>query len=286
MEERLIVTAASASYGPAVLAMLGSLSLNWPGHPRVVVYDIGLDDATRRTLDGARIEVRQVPSFVPHWRKHFTWKFWVWSDAPARDVFYVDAAITVMRPLEDVFAAIESTGYFVVPTYGLLSLHASEAACRGCGVEPSFREGRMTIAGTLVGFRKEGVIADVLEQGLEVASTEEHVASTEPLHRHDQAVLSLLLHKQLGQPVMSDTMIYAGWLSPDQTPGQAIWTHRRRLQPADQAHYAAHVSRPGPPHRPGPPPKPRLVDRVGGRLHELRRRVQKMGPYIYDGVRD
>ena len=31
--DRLIITAASESYATALLALLGSLTLNWPGHP-------------------------------------------------------------------------------------------------------------------------------------------------------------------------------------------------------------------------------------------------------------
>ena len=45
-ENRMIITAASSTFGPSLLALLGSLNLNWPGHPPVRVYDIGLDEDT------------------------------------------------------------------------------------------------------------------------------------------------------------------------------------------------------------------------------------------------
>jgi hypothetical protein len=284
--DRLLITAASAAYGDALLAFLGSVSLNWPSAPDVLVSDLGLEDRTRDALRDAGIQVKEVPPFVGHWRRHFTWKFWCWNDAPARDVFYLDAGITVLRPLDEVYDALASLHYFVVPTYHSLPTTASEAACRGCGVDASFRDGKMTMAGGIFGFRKEGVMKQVLEEGLAVASDEEHVAATEPMHRHDQAILSLLLYKHLKHPLLADGITYGGWLSPEQTPIQGIWAHRKRLAPADAAHFAAHAGRPGAPHMPAPPPEPPLADRVGGALHRVRRRVQRMGPEIYDGVRD
>jgi hypothetical protein len=285
-EDRLLITAASAAYGRTLQAFLGSLSLNWPGSPRVIVYDLGLDQDTLDVLRVAAIEVRRVPPFVAHWRRHFTWKFWCWNDAPARDIFYLDAAVVVMRPLDDVYHAIADVGYFVVPTYMLLTRNASLAACRGCGVDASFREGRMTVAGGIFGFRREGAMRELLHEAQEVAMVEENMAATEQLHRHDQAVLSLLLHKRFGYPILSDGIVYGGWESPEQTQGQAIWAHRKRLPAGDEAHLAAHIGRSGPRYVPSPPERPPLVDRVGGRLHRLRRRVDHLGPEIYDGVRD
>ena len=286
MSDRLLVTAASAAYGSSLRAFLGSLSLNWPGAPEVLVYALGLDDATRDVLSAHEVHVERVPPFVPHWRRHFTWKFWCWKNAPVRDIFYLDAAIVVLRPLDEVFDLLAALSYFVVPTYHLLDGNASEAACRGCGVDPSFRLGRMTVAGGIVGFRKEGAVVDLLDEALAVASHEENVKATERTHRHDQAVLSLLLHKRFGHPVLSDGLVYGGWESARQTPGQGLWAHRRRLTPVDEAHFAAHIRRPGPKHVPALPEGLRFVDRLGGRLHGLRRRVRGEGPDVYDGVRD
>src|SRR5659263_346946 len=81
---RMIVTAASAAFGSSLVALLGSLNLNWPDHPPIRVYDLGLERKTLETLSRHGVEVVPVPPFCPHWRKHFTWKIWCWNDAPAR----------------------------------------------------------------------------------------------------------------------------------------------------------------------------------------------------------
>lgn len=64
--DALIISAASKSFGPTLLALLGSLNLNWPSHPPVLIYDLGMDQEVLETLKANKIEVRKVPPFVPH----------------------------------------------------------------------------------------------------------------------------------------------------------------------------------------------------------------------------
>lgn len=251
--DRLIITAASAEFGPSVVALLGSLNANWPDHPPVLVYDLGLDARTLTILARHRIAVRKVPPFCDHWRQHFTWKIWALNDAPARDVFWMDAAVVALRPLDEVFDAIDHLGYFFTTNHELLDWEASPQACRGCGVDPEFRAGKPTLPGGLMGFRKAGATAKLLEEALAVALVEENVAATTVAHRHDQAVISLLAYKHLGRVLIADGSLYLGALSPAQVPGQKVWVHRRRIRPEDFLAFAARLSNPGSPHLPSPP---------------------------------
>jgi hypothetical protein len=80
--DHLVITAASRSYGPSLLALLGSLSLNWPDYAPVRAYDIGLDDESLDVLAQNEIEAVRVSPFCPHYRKHFTWKIWCLNASP------------------------------------------------------------------------------------------------------------------------------------------------------------------------------------------------------------
>jgi hypothetical protein len=293
IEDRMIITAASSTFGLSLLALLGSMNLNWPDHPRVRVYDIGLDDDTLRALDKNDVEVIKVPEFCPHWRKHFTWKIWCWNDAPAREILWMDAGLVVLKPLDAVLSAINNMGYFVVPTYHPLVENASEAACRGCDVDTSFRDGKVTLAGGLIGFKKEGHIQRILENALSVALKEEYIAATERMHRHDQAIISLLLYKELRNVTMADGPVYMGWLSPNQVPGQKVWVHRRSILPEDQAHFASRIVETGPPYMPKDPIGDRQFRTVwkkifGGPERFFRRLIKgQLGREdSYNGVRD
>jgi hypothetical protein len=296
MEDRMIITAASSLYGPSLLALLGSLNLNWPGHPRVRVYDIGLGDETLRILDNHGIEVVKVPEFCPHWQKHFTWKIWCWNDAPASKILWMDAGIVALRPLDEVFLSIDSIGYFVVPTYHPLLENASESACKGCGVDAGFRDGKVTLAGGFIGFKKEGKIQQILNEALSISLTEEYIAATERMHRHDQAIISLLFYRELGNVLMSDGVIYCSCYplndSP-KSPGQAVWVHRRSILPEDRSYFASRIVKTGPPYVPKDPNESGqfkiLWKKVfGGPERFIRRLIKgqigREGPY--DGVRN
>jgi len=287
---QLILSAASEGFGPSLLALLGSTHLNWPAHPPFRVYDLGMEAKTLEILEANRVEVVKVPPFCPHWRKHFTWKIWCLNDAPAAQILWMDAGITVMEPLDEIFSAIESLGYFLVPNYHLLDSEASDAACRGCGVEASFRNGKPTLAGGLLGFQKDGEMRDILQEALAVAMEEEAIKATKPTHRHDQAILSLLMYKYLQSIVLADAQIYLGYKSPEQVAGQKIWVHRRGLLAQDIDFYSRHISVSGAPHKPLNPSKNRprnpfvLMRRfLRSRYRRLKNKLQP--PQIYNGVR-
>jgi hypothetical protein len=257
---RLIITAASESYGSSLVALLGSLAANWPGHPPVLVYDIGLHDQTLATLDACHIPITRVPTFCPHWRDHYTWKIWCLNDAlneaPAASILWMDATLVVLQPLDEIFEAAESLGYFFTGNGEMLDWEASEEACHGCQVSPAFRLGKPTLAATLMAFGARAAMKSLLVEALSVAMTERHIKATSITHRHDQAILSLLAYRTLGHILMADQAIYLGSLQPQGTAGQKIWHHRRRLRPEDADAFRAHLSglsgRPGP-HVPLPP---------------------------------
>lgn len=297
--DALIISAASKSFGSTLLALLGSLNLNWPSHPPVMIYDLGMDTDILETLKANQIQVRKVPAFVPHWREHFTWKPWCLNDAPARDIIWMDAGLTVLRPLDEIFTWLDQVGYFMLVNYELLDYEASEAACHACGVSPEFRFGKHTLPSGLMAFRKEGRIKDMLSEAARIVCDEAAVKATLPTHRHDQAILSLLLYKNFEHPLFSYGLIYLGWEAPDTVPGQKVWVNRRLLREEDKAHFIDHITEPGQPYLPKVRPikvqKISLVDRVIGGVKNLVKRVlvtlglrkEVVKPIkIYNGVKD
>jgi hypothetical protein len=245
-----IVTAATENDVRSLVALLGSLTLNWPRHPPVIIYDLGLSASNIRRLQDHDFEVRSVERFCAHAFEHGTWKLWCLHDAPTRDVLWMDPSLVVLRPLDEIFHAIERLGYFLTTNHELLDWEASEHACRGCGVTAEFRMGRPTLVSALMGFRKGAATVAVVADALAVACVEANIAPTHVAHRGEQAIVSLLAYKHLGEVVVADGALYLGRLGPAQVPGQKIWLDRRWMLDEDVAHLAAHLSEPGEPYRP------------------------------------
>jgi hypothetical protein len=250
--EDLILTAASESYGRQLLAFLGALQCNWPGHPPVRVYDLGLAEATKQTVSRAGFTVVDVPAFVEHWRKHYTWKLWCMNEAPGNRILWLDAGCCVLRPLPEVFEIISAVGYFCVPNYEKLEIEASEAACEGCGVSPDFRRGKVSLAANVFGFARDSRAADTVRECLTVAKTERFIAATHPRHRHDQAILSLMMYRDNAPLLIGDGTIYAYDSLKADFRTQGIWAMRRNMHYKDVKHFVSALETGAcQPHTPG-----------------------------------
>jgi hypothetical protein len=290
---RVIITAASESFGPALLSMLGSMNVNWPEHPRVIVYDIGLSADVLKTLADNEVEVRKVPPFCPHWRKHYTWKLWCWNDAPADHVLWLDAGMAILQPIEETFVAIEKVGYFVICNHHSLETEASVKACEGCKVPPEFRKNKPTFPANIFGFDKSGKPGEVIREALQVGMIEDYIRAYELPNRYEQAIVSLLWHKNFSPIAIHDRLIYAELRSPTEVAGQRIWNCHRQMHPEDREYYIAHIRKPGQPRIPRVEPRKRkpLSKRARGFLAARIKQVQNFvnpappaAPKPYDGI--
>jgi hypothetical protein len=249
--DRLLVTAAAESNRQALDVWLGAVNLNWPTHPPVLVYDLGLGQPAREELARLGVAVRPVPAFYPHWQRHNTWKLWVLHDVPAREFLWINVGLLVLAPMDEAFEAIRGQGLLALTNGELCDWEASDAACRGCGVTPAFRLGKPALSGALIGFRKQGAPLAVLQRALEVAAVEEHIAPTEVTHRDAHAILSLLIHREIAGARLIELGSVIGRVSPGEMPGQKLWEHRGELRAQDVAHLTAHRGCGGEPYLPG-----------------------------------
>jgi hypothetical protein len=255
----LIITAASEKYTQPLLAFLGSLRCNWPAHPPVRIYDIDLSQRTTEFLRSTGYDVRKIPAFVPHWRQHYSWKLWCMSDASAERVLWLDAGCCILRPFPEVFDIIEQQGYFALPNYCSLEIEASEQACEGCGVAPEFRVGKVTVTAAVFGFRRGSAAHRVVDEAIEVAKTERFIKASKPWHRWEQAILSLLLYREISPLVLCDGSLY--FYEERKNPKfvmQSIWAARRHMHYKDKKFFAASIIGPASPHVPRPSHKETL----------------------------
>ena len=245
-----VVSAADARFGRWLLNLVGSVKRRSDMFDQVIAYDLGLTPFQRRLLDGVRgIDVREVPPFVPHWQQGRTWKTWIWTHVEADVVVWLDAGITVLRPLDDFLQQIEERGYFVVSQsvpnrdcipsdyYGLYDLPHSfddeptiAAGILGFATGSEFYR-RVVVPtfddasdGRSLGFSASEV--EKLNRGIDRMA--DPIVRDCTLFRHEQTLLSIHFYSSTEHPVVNDVYKYGGWLSPRDHPEQVIWSHRRR----------------------------------------------------------
>jgi hypothetical protein len=262
--DRCIVTAADSRYGFWLLNLIGSVQNNSPGTARIVAYDLGLSTLQRRLLDAIRgIDVRTVPSFVPHWASGRSWKFWIWAHTEATEILWLDAGFTVLRDLRHVFEKIREESYFAVPHgapnhrstpsdwYRLYDLDPSFGERVGftSGVfgfsRPSWVYDRVVapayqdaVEGRCLGFSAEE--ADLFNWGLDLMQAP--LIRDCPRFRWDQSVFNVRFFQAVPAPRLDHVAHrYTAWRSNHEHPEQVLWNHRRRgnYRYLGQAHYAA-----------------------------------------------
>jgi hypothetical protein len=248
---RGIATAASQGYERALLALVGSLRCNWPDAPPVIAYDLGMSAEAVQRLRGAGVDVRPVPPFCEHWRRNYAWKFWCYRDVPAETYLWLDAGVVCLRPMPEAFACAEALGYFAVSLYNHPVAPSVPPALAGSlALSAADMDDMISVSSGIHALHKRARAAELVEEGYRLALDEDNLRAVRPEHRHDQAVLTLLLNKHFGPPVLADYHIYAHH-DPD-GPGHAsrqrLWVHRRKLSHADTDYFIEHL-RGGAPRR-------------------------------------
>ena len=118
---KAIITSASNKFFPSLINLLGSIKANYPNHPHIYVYDLGLFYTFRKEIESVPgVTILTVPHFVSFWRSCYTWKTYILNTPLADLNFYLDAGNQVLRPLDEVFEKIKNNGYLAVGTGGAI----------------------------------------------------------------------------------------------------------------------------------------------------------------------
>jgi hypothetical protein len=251
--ETVLATGADERYGYWLLNMIGSVKSNSDLFDRIVAYDLGLDTRQRRLLDNVRdVEVRSVPSFKPRWREGRAWKAWIFTHLEAQRLVWLDAGLTVLRPLSEVLVDVDDHEYFAV-SQGIRVSETVPADYYELLDFPRELGDRISIAAGVIAFDRHtdfyrNVIvptysdclrnlsigwsqqeAHIINRGLD--RTDVPIPRDCPHFRHEQTLLNIHFYKNVASPIVRDLDKFAGWRSRHDHPQQVIWSHRRNGKP-------------------------------------------------------
>ncbi len=241
---KCIITSASSKFFPSLINMLGSLHINYPNHPKVYVYDIGLFYTFRKELEKIKwVEVINIPHFSPFWRACYTWKTYIFTKPLADLNFYIDAGCQILKPLDEIFSEIDNDGYFTVDqdVKGIKMMPVDYI--KTFNIENATLNENAITAG-IFGFKKAGSLSKNLDEMFEYAKkgyclgfskTElwknkgvnktDYVRDCE-YFRHDTTLLTIFARKNNPSYHSHSALQYAGWTSPNDHKDQVIWNLR------------------------------------------------------------
>jgi hypothetical protein len=258
--DRCLITSCSNIFFPSLLNLLGSLQANYPNHPKIYVYNLGLHPLFLRELRTVNnLEILDMPAFCPFWRSCYTWKTYIFSHPLADLNLYLDAGNQVLRPLDEIFQQISNRGYFTVSQGDVLKTITPPDYKQLSGIGEQYDQEVYITAG-IFGFQNTPPINTILQKSYEAALTglclgfsaseqsrnhgydKSSFIRDCPTFRHDQTLLNIFLRQGLGRFYINDLPKYGGWQTPHDHPEQLIWNLRRnyrQLQYADQL-FTAH----------------------------------------------
>jgi hypothetical protein len=244
MENKAIITAASNKFFPSLLNMLGSLNTNFPEHPDVFVYDLGLSYFFRKELKQIPwVKLIKMPEFAPFWRSCYTWKTYALSHPLAELNLYLDAGVQVLRPLDDYFSVIDKEGFLAVGQLTPLEDITPLEYRKLFPINEEYYNSQCITAG-IFGFKNNSTVTPILNElysaavaglALGFSIAEQHRnrgANKTPfirnckIFRHDTTLLSLLMRKEFKDFVIRDCAQFAGSQTDHDHPKQYLWNMR------------------------------------------------------------
>lgn len=241
MKSRSLITSCSNKFFPSVINLLTSIKVNYPNHPHIYVYDLGLFTTFRKELESIEgVTVVDIPPFCPHWRNCYTWKTYILAHPFTELNFYIDAGCQILRPLNEVFDIIEKDSLLLLDT--------------GCSFEnlipKEYREifdlgdkfnSETTFSAGIIGFSNEPQIMKIFKHayaagisGLTLGFSADNLwrnkgkdknifIRSSSFFRHDQTLINLFYKKYFPEQKLIRSHDDYSYTSKNKTPNQLIW---------------------------------------------------------------
>lgn len=243
MLDRAIITSASNKFFPSLINLIGSIKRNYPNHPKIFVYDIGLLEIFIKELKMIEgVEILLMPKFCSYWNSCYTWKTYILSHPCAQLNFYLDAGCQVLKSLDDIFLSIRNDGIFLIDQGYNFKDIVPETYKSIFDLDSRF-DNLTTIHAGIIGFKNDDKVFAIFEKvyfaasaGLALGfSTKEKWRNKGKnkniftrdckMFRHDLTLLNIFLRKYFEDKIRIHPInVYAG--GPNFVDGQFIWQLR------------------------------------------------------------
>lgn len=241
---RCIITTASNKFVPSLLNLIGSLKTNYPHHPTIYVYDLGISSFLKRNLEKIEnVFILPMPHFVPFWRSCYTWKTYILNTSLADLNFYIDAGTEVLRPLDELFKKIDTQTYLAIsqgPIVKMKDITPKEYLT--IFNSPNDLGEKEIIAAGIFGFKKNSEVSNITEKvyaagkaglciGFSKGEQWKNKGKNKNIFirdcsrfRHDTTILSILLYTYMPHITVEPIELFDGMNHKNET--QYLWSVR------------------------------------------------------------
>lgn len=244
-DDSALVTAADAKYAPFLFNALSSIHVNFPDHPLVYVFDLGLSRSQCWELESVPwVRLRPIDRFVSHWKIGWSWKPYILTQVQERYLLYFDAAnIVLYRSIALWFLAIKRHGFFGIANGQLMQDVTPSDYWNMFGLNSTTCALRPTFGAGLFGFDQNGPAGMAIRKclALTVAGWNLGRSASEknPLYtnvalrdcicfRADQTLLNLAMIEFMGLDMeIRDELRYCGLGGQRDHVNQYLWYSRR-----------------------------------------------------------
>ncbi|MCK9467363.1 MAG: hypothetical protein M0P94_03470 [Candidatus Absconditabacterales bacterium] len=246
--KNVLTTASSDKFFPFLLNLIGSIQKNYKEHPKIIVFDVGLNFFFKEHLKLIKnIEVIRVPKFLPFWDSCYSWKIWIYNNFYGDNHLHIDSGSSVLSNLDHIFGIIENKGYFTVSQKMELKTIVPKEYYGLLDFSNNFDHNHYFTAGIL-GINKKNLIInnlinitnDAMLSGLCLGFSESEQSRNKgkdkspfirncALFRHDQTLLNIFFYKHIKNIDLENMEKYA-YIGSNIPPKDCIiHNHRRNI---------------------------------------------------------
>ncbi len=241
---RAIITSASNKFFPSLLNFIGSIKANYPNHPPIYVYDLGLFISFRKEIASIHgVKIIEIPRFCNHWRSCYTWKTYILNTPLANLNLYLDAGCQILKPLDVLFEKIDVQEYLAVGQGKEVSIKdiTPNDFIEHFQINSQELSGEIIAAG-IFGFKRNSSITHITQKlytcgvlGLCLGFSKKDMWKNKGVNktsmlrdckmfRHDTTLLTIILHKELKNLAVEPISMFSGQF--ENNPEQLIYSVR------------------------------------------------------------
>ena len=253
---KALITSVSNKFFPSLLNLIGSIKQNYPNHPHIFIYDLGLNFLFKKQIKKIKnVSIIEIPHFVSFWRSCYTCKTYI-INTPLADLnFYLDAGCQILKPLDEVFEKIEKNDYLLVSQGSVVTIQniTPKDYLKLFDIKKE-KETNEIIAAGIFGFKKDSQQIKTVTEKLYQAGLNGLCLGFSPteqwknkgvnkndfirdckMFRHDTTLLTLLIIKYLENPIIENIEKYSGEKTGNSN--QILWNLRMNYKKLEYANF-------------------------------------------------